>query len=99
VHPDAAADPVGRAGQSELRVEQGQHLLPDLDQCGQVRHVDADDGELVATEASHGVAGPGRGAQPVGDLDEKFVTGGVPRVVVDRLEAIEVDEKDADRSV
>ena len=50
--------------------------------------------ELVAAEAGHRVAGADRVAQPVGDLDQQLVAGGVAEAVVDLLEAVEVQEQD-----
>ncbi len=54
------------------------------------------DHELVASEASHGVVRPHDRAQPVGDLADDVVAPGMAEFVVDRLEAIEVDEQEAD---
>ena len=47
-------------------------------------------GELVAPEAGHGVTGPGRASQPLGDGDEQLVAGGVAEAVVDHLEVVDV---------
>ena len=43
------------------------------------------DGELVAAEPGDGVPGAQAAAQPVGELDEQGVAGGVPEAVVDGL--------------
>ena len=56
------------------------------------------DRELVAAEASH-QAVVDRGPQPVRDLYEQGVTGGVSAGVVDSLEAVEVHEDDRGRAV
>ena len=52
------------------------------------------DRELVAAEAGDGVLGADGGAQRVGAGDQAAVAGGVPVGVVDRLEAVEVDDHD-----
>ena len=51
------------------------------------------DGELVAAEAPGEVDGADRGRQARRHLDEQLVTGAVAEPVVDRLEAVEVDEQ------
>ena len=50
-------------------------------------------GELVAAEARHGVAGPDDLAQPLRDLDQQHVAPGVAEALVDGLEAIDVEEQ------
>jgi hypothetical protein len=54
-------------------------------------------GELVAAEAGHGVAGPHARVEPLRDLDEEPVAGGVAEAVVDLLEAVQVEEEDGHR--
>ena len=58
----------------------------------------AEDGELVAAEARDGVAGAGRGAQAARDARQQLVAGRVAERVVDELEAVEVEEEQADRA-
>ena len=53
--------------------------------------------KLVAADAGHGVVLPDAAAQPIGDLDEKFVAGRVAERVVHALEVIEVEEHDDER--
>ena len=57
-----------------------------------------DDDELVAAEPGDGVSVADDAAQPVGDLREHLVAGGVPEAVVDGLELVEVDEQQPDRA-
>jgi len=52
------------------------------------------DGELVAAEPRDGRVGGGAAAQAAGGGDQGDVPGGVAEAVVDRLEAVEVDEED-----
>ena len=65
--------------------------LGDVEGFGPVGHL-AQDGELVAAEASQGVHRPQGAAQPLGGRLEQPVTGLVPQAVVDELEAVEVEE-------
>ena len=57
----------------------------------------AQDHELVAAVADHGVAGPERALQSAGDLDEQIVAGVVAEPVVDAFEAVEVEEQQRER--
>ena len=50
-------------------------------------------GELVAAEPGRGVPGPHRLLEPVGGLDSSSSPAWWPTRVVDRLEAVEVDEE------
>ncbi len=63
--------------------------------CDGVLLVDllAHDDELVAAEPGHQFARPDGGPEPVGDLDEQLVTGGVAQRVIDDLEVVEVEEQ------
>jgi hypothetical protein len=56
-----------------------------------------DDRELVAAQPSDGVAGPGRGPQPVADGDQQAVALSVAQPVVDGLEVVEVQVQDRSR--
>ena len=58
----------------------------------------AQDGELVAAEARDGVAGADRVAQAARDGRQQLVAGRVAERVVDELEAVEVEEQQADRA-
>ena len=54
----------------------------------------AEDGELVAAEASHGVLRAQRALDARGHLAEDLVAGAVAEAVVDPLEAVDVEEVD-----
>src|SRR4051794_20618174 len=56
----------------------------------------AQDGELVAAQARHGVPRAQDALQPAGDGAQQLVARGVAEGVVDGLEAIEVEEEDRD---
>ena len=56
-----------------------------------------DDGELVPSEADHEIA-PGRGPQPPRQFHQHSVARRMPHRVVDRLEAVEVDDHQRDRA-
>jgi hypothetical protein len=55
-----------------------------------------DDRELVATDPGRGVGRSKAGPQPVGHLDQNVVAGGVAQVVVDLLEAVQVEHGDGE---
>ena len=55
--------------------------------------VGAEDGELVAAEARHRVAGAQDAAQPAGDRDQQPVDGVVAEALGHLLEAVEVDHQ------
>ena len=55
-------------------------------------------GELVAAEPGHSVAGPQDRAQPVRGFDQEPVAGVVPEAVVDGLEMVEVTEHQGQRA-
>lgn len=92
-HPDVTgADPV-RLGQGEA---QPVGDLVDLTFPGGLvpGAVAQDDRrEFVAAEPGRGVTGPDGLVEAAGGLDEEFVAGLVAEAVVDRLEAVEVDEE------
>src|SRR5690606_4117164 len=56
--------------------------------------VGEDDAELVATEAAHEVLRRQALADAPADASQQFVARAVAEAVVDRLEAIEVEERD-----
>ena len=58
-----------------------------------------DDGELVAAHARHGIAGAHRGGEAPRHFAQQGVAGLVAELVVDRLEAIEVEETDRQQAV
>ena len=59
----------------------------------------ADDDELVAAEPRDSVTGADRASDPVRDLAQQRIAGGVTPGVVDQLEVVEVDEHHSDRAV
>ena len=64
-----------------------------------VRHVGEHDGELVAADARYRVAVAHRLLQPQRHLLQQLVAAGVAQGVVDRLEAVEVDEQRRERHI
>ena len=54
--------------------------------------------EFVAAEPRHQVALANPRAQALGDFAQQLVPGRMAKGVVDRLEAVEVDEKDGQTS-
>ena len=58
-----------------------------------VRHVKAEDRELVAAEARHRVHRSGGPREPPSDGDQELVTGVATQRVVDQLEPIDVDQE------
>ena len=70
----------------------GDHL-----RLGHARGRRQEHGELVATEPRHGVRLAHGLLEALGDLDEERVTARVPEGVVDLLEAVDVEQDEADR--
>ena len=69
----------------------------ELDGGAAVGQVAQQHGELVAAEPRERVAAPERAAQPLGDVAQQPVAVVVAERVVDLLEAVEVDQQQADR--
>ena len=67
------------------------------DGMGGLRYVLDQHGELVTAEPGHGVAGADAVPDPVGDVAQKTVAGGVPEAVVDQFEVVEVEQQHRDR--
>ena len=63
--------------------EQRSDALGDLDRLPFLAQVLDQDGELVAAETGHGVAGAERLLEPRGNSGEQLVAGGVAQAVVD----------------
>ena len=61
-----------------------------------IRHLVEDDPELVAAEAGDGVARPQAGDQALPNVHQQSIARGVADALVDDLEAIEVEQDDAD---
>jgi len=55
-----------------------------------------DNGELVAAKPRHRVGLPDRGGEPLGDGDEQCVARLVAKLIIDRLEAVDVEIVDRD---
>ena len=95
-HADAAAERDQPLGHEE-RLREG-HDQPvgegDGDRVGALVGRGQQHDELVAAQTGDEVAVAADRAQPVGDLDEDAVAGGVAEAVVDRLEAVEVEQHD-----
>ena len=94
--PRLADDIDSPCGEVEGRGERAQHALGDGDRVLLVADVLAEDRELVAAEAGHGLVPAQRVAQAVGDGDDQLVAGRVAEAVVDDLEAVQVEEEDGD---
>src|SRR5205823_3500199 len=76
------------------RAHRRPETLGDLDRLAVVDEVLAEDGELVAAEASGRVALAERPLETLGQGDQHLVTGGVTEAVVHDLEVVEVEEED-----
>ena len=70
-----------------------EHLAGDRVRVARPREVGQQHDELVATEPPDGVARPHRPGEPVRDLSQHRVAGGVSVLVVHGLEPVEVDEQ------
>ena len=105
--PDPAARGQGDAdahGDEHLGVAEGErrggHLgdpLGDGQGVGLVGDALAEDGELVAAEAGHGVAGPDDLLEALAQGDQQPVAGVVAERVVDELEPVQVQEEHGHR--
>ena len=94
---DARADVDLVAAQRERRAQRLGDALGDPDRVALAGDVLAQDGELVAAEPRGGVARPQHAGQARGHRAQQLVAGGVAHGVVDRLEAVEVEEEDGER--
>ena len=91
--PDAGPDGQWLAADHERRGEGLVEAFPER-QRGLPRLRSADQhSELVATQACHQVARPGALTQPPADRDQKLVSCLVTEPIVDRLEAVEIQEE------
>ena len=98
-HPDARLDVERQAADLERatdRLEDPRKRLIERVEIADARH---DEPELVSAEARDGVALANRGLEASRELDEQQVAVVVPERVVDLLEAVEVDQHDAERLV
>ena len=80
-------------GVAKGRSKPGEDSLGDLHSLAVVGEVLADDEELVAAEAAHGVRGPDALRQALCDGGEDEVAGLVAELVVHQLEVVDVDEQ------
>jgi hypothetical protein len=78
----------------EGTVEHRGRALGDGDRLLGATDVAADDHELVAAKARHGVAGAQRLVQAGRELEQQVVAGAVAQAVVDELEVVDVEEED-----
>ena len=93
-HADAGTESqLGPAGPNRIG-ERPLQAVGHADGLEHAAHRLAEDGELVAAEAGHGVLGSQGAAQAAGHLAEHLVAGGMAEAVVDALEAIHVEEVD-----
>ena len=94
---DAAAELHQRGSQSQRLGECRQHLVADHAEVGDAGLALEQHDELVATEPCHEIRGAQHPAQPPRHLPQQLVAGRVPERVVDRLEAVEIDEAHRER--
>nr|WP_207168313.1 hypothetical protein [Blastococcus sp. TML/C7B] len=92
---DAGTDPDPRAVDRDLLADRRDEAVGQLDQVVLAADGLHEDDELVATEAADDVAGADGRAEPAGDGAQHLVAGRVAVAVVDRLEAVQVDEEQA----
>ena len=90
---DAGRDDDLLPADGERGGQPGGHPLGQADRVPLVGQVGAEDGELVAAEAGHGVAGAQDAAQPAGHRDQQPVDGVVAEALGHLLEAVEVDHQ------
>ena len=93
---DARAELDGDAADLERALERVEQPERELGRGAAVGQVAQQHGELVAAEPGQGVAAAQRLAQPGGDLPQQRVALVVAQRVVDLLEAVEVDQQQAD---
>ena len=89
-----AADVNGELFDMERRSEDLANLASERDRHVSPLNAVTNDGELVAAHPGGVAATPHRGGEPVADLLQDRVSSLMPVNVVDRLEAVEVDETD-----
>ena len=59
----------------------------------------ADEDELIAAEAGHGVGGAHHGRQSARDFLQKLIAGAVPQGIVDELEAVKIANQQRKRAL
>jgi hypothetical protein len=93
---DAAAGPAEHlaAGEHERRGEHVEQALGELAGAGLVGDRLAQDGEVARLDAGQHVARPEGGPEAGRGVGEQAVAGLVAEAVVDRLQAVEVDDED-----
>ena len=90
---DAEADGQASAADGDGLGEGIQHVPADRGGGRQVVDAFTEDHELVASVAGHRAGDPDRGPQPSRHRGEQGVAGGVTEALVDRLEAVDVEEQ------
>ncbi len=85
------------AAELERLAEARQDLFGDPGGVGLALQALEQDRELVAAEPRHRVGAPDHAQQALGDRGQQPVAGGVAIAVVDRLEAVEIEEDDRDQ--
>ena len=96
---DADVDVEQRVVDDERLGDRHAHATGHLDGREVVVQTREHHGELVAAETGHRVAGPHGAADAAGRDGEQLVARGVAQGVVDLLEAVEVEQQDADPGV
>ncbi len=84
----------GVEGQQQRLLHRVDQALGDGHRLGLVSQLAAEDAELVTAQAGGEVARPQHALDPAGDLGEHVVAGPMPVVVVDGLEAVQVEVQD-----
>jgi hypothetical protein len=92
-HADAGGNPVLSSVQLERRLEPVLDAVGDHDHVGDSGHVLEQDHELVSSEAGERISGTDGPLEPFGGGVQELIAHDVPEVVVDLLEAVEVDEE------
>jgi hypothetical protein len=90
-YPDRDRPPI----ELDRRLERGRDPSRHHDRLLGPREPVKQDAKLVAAEPRDAVGGADRVREPVRDRDKEAVAGRVPQAVVDRLEAVEIEEQDA----
>ena len=77
-------------------IELGHQFLGDLGHMLDVGDILQNHGKLIAAQPRHGVAFTQRAFQPLGDFGQQLVARGMAHGVVDVLEAVQINEHQAD---
>ena len=88
---DAAGDAGFAVRQQKGFGEAGDERVGDLQRAGGFADIGHDHGEFVTAHPRHGVALANPSAQPLRDLLQQEVAGGVAEAIIDALESVKVD--------